>query len=181
MNKSQRIICGAVLGAVAITIIGASCRSIPKDATAVKPFDADRYLGKWYEIARFDFKFERGLSQVTANYSRNPDGSIRVVNRGFKTATKEWKEAIGKAKFRSGPDEAKLKVSFWGPFYSGYNVIALDSAYRYALVAGKNLDYLWLLSRETSMPGPVIEDYLKQASSIGYDTSRLVWVDHRAP
>ncbi len=118
-----------------------SCASIPKGATAVSPFEKDRYLGLWYEIARKDFKFERNLNNTTAEYSLNEDGSIKVVNRG-------------------------------------YNVIALDVDYRYALVAGKDLDLLWILSRETTVPDEIKDQYLQLAEEIGYDTSDLIWVEH---
>lgn len=99
-------------------------------------------------------------------------------NKGFNTETNEWKQAIGKAKFAGDKDVAMLKVSFFGPFYSGYNVIALDEDYKYALVAGKNLKYLWILSRETTIPDDVKQHYLKTAESIGYKTSDLIWVVH---
>ena len=149
--------------------------SIPKGAAAVKPFDENRYLGRWYEIARMDFKFERNLNNVTANYSLRKDGKIKVVNRGYDYTKKEWKEAVGKAKLCGAPDEAILKVSFFGPFYSGYNVIALDNDYKYALVAGKNLSYLWILSREKTVPDDVRQNYLKVAQGLGYNTSALIW------
>jgi len=155
-----------------------SCASIPKGATAVKPFDKEKYLGKWYEIARLDFKFERDLNNTTATYSINKDGSIRVDNRGYNYKTNQWKQAVGKAKFRADENEAALKVSFFGPFYTGYNVIALDNAYKYALVAGKDLGYLWILSRETEIPETVKQNYLKMAADLGYKTSDLVWVEH---
>lgn len=155
-----------------------SCASIPKGATAVKPFDKEKYLGKWYEIARLDFKFERDLNNTTATYSINKDGSIRVDNRGYNYKTNQWKQAVGKAKFRADENEAALKVSFFGPFYTGYNVIALDNAYKYALVAGKDLSYLWILSRETEIPETVKQNYLKIAADLGYKTSNLVWVEH---
>jgi apolipoprotein D and lipocalin family protein len=154
-----------------------SCSTIPKGATAVKPFDKEKYLGKWYEIARMDFKFERNLNNTTANYSINNDGSIKVDNRGFNYKTKKWKQAIGKAKFVGEQNIAMLKVSFFGPFYSGYNVIALDKEYKYALVAGKNLKYLWILSRELSLPNEVKLNYLKIADDLGYKTSELIWVE----
>lgn len=155
-----------------------SCASIPKGVTAVTPFHKEKYLGKWYEIARLDFKFERGLNNTTAQYSLNDDGTIRVVNRGYAYAKDEWNEAVGKAKFVGDDNVAKLKVSFFGPFYSGYNVIALDEEYRYALVAGKNLKYLWILSRDTTIPDDVKENYLRIAEEIGYNTSELIWVEH---
>ncbi len=157
-------------------VVAGSCRTIPPNANAVKPFDVNLYLGKWYEIARFDFRFEKDLNNVTAEYSLNKDGTIRVVNRGFNYKTGEWKQATGKARFVGVANEARLKVSFFGPFYSGYNVIAIDTAYTYALVAGKNLDYLWILSREKTIPATVKESYLRAAKNIGYDTSKLIWV-----
>lgn len=155
-----------------------SCSSIPKKAEAVKNFDVDRYLGTWYEIARFDFRFERDLDNVSAQYSLNEDGNVRVLNSGYNYKTGEWKKADGLAKFREDKNTAKLKVSFFGPFYAGYNVIALDENYRYALVAGKNLDYLWILSRTKDIPDDVKTNYLKIAERIGYDTSKLIWVKH---
>ena len=153
---------------IAVGLVASSCmnkgrRSIPEKAEAVTPFDASRYLGQWYEIARFDFKFERGLSKTTANY--------------YNAEKDKWQEAEGRAVFVENSNIAMLKVSFFGPFYSGYNVIALDPDYKYALIAGKNLDYLWLLSREKTMPQEVIDRYLSIAEAVGYDTSRLLWVE----
>lgn len=155
-----------------------SCATIPKGAVAVKPFVKERYLGKWYEVARKDFRFERNLNNTTAEYSLNNDGTIKVDNKGYNTVTGEWKQAIGKAKFVGDENTAMLKVSFFGPFYSGYNVLAIDDEYRYALVAGKNLKYLWILSRETTIPAEIKEKYLKIAEEIGFDTTDLIWVDH---
>ena len=155
-----------------------SCATIPKGAVAVSPFDKGKYLGKWYEIARMDFKFERNLNNTTANYSLNKNGSIKVVNQGFNYVTNEWKQAVGIAKFTGNENVAKLKVSFFGPFYSGYNVIALDKEYKYALVVGKNLSYIWLLSRQITIPEDVKQDYLDLAQRLGYETSSLIWVKH---
>ena len=154
--------------------------SIPKNAVAVKPFDIKRYLGKWYEIARIDYLFENRLNNTSAEYSLNPDGSVKVLNRGYHSPSGKWKEATGRAIFAGDDKEGKLKVSFFGPLYSGYNVIALDNNYQYALVAGRNLDYLWLLSRERTMPATIIEDYLQQARRLGYDTTKLVWVEQNS-
>lgn len=155
-----------------------SCRSIPKDVDAVQNFDADKYLGQWYEIARFDFRFERNMNNTTANYSKNPDGTIKVVNRGYNYISNEWSEATGKAKFVKTPDVAMLKVSFFGPFYGGYNVIALDAEYKYALISGQNKSYLWILSREKTIPEHIRTEYVNKAQSMGYDTSKLIWVEH---
>lgn len=155
-----------------------SCSTIPKGAVAVKNFNKERYLGKWYEIARFDFRFERNMNNTTAEYSLNDNGTIKVVNRGFDYIKKEWKQAEGKAKFIDDPTEARLKVSFFGPFYGAYNVIALDPDYNYALVCGKNLKYLWILSRQKTIPDNIKKDYLKLAEQIGFKTSNLIWVEH---
>lgn len=175
--KTYRIITISILGIVSLFSFS-SCSNIPEGAVAVTPFDKAKYLGKWYEIARLDFKFERDLNNTTANYSVNEDGTIKVVNRGFNYKTNEWKEAKGKAKFRETDNVAKLKVSFFGPFYSGYNVIALDEGYNYALVAGKNTDYLWILSRQTTIPDDVKQNYLKIAENLGFKTVDLIWVEH---
>jgi apolipoprotein D and lipocalin family protein len=151
--------------------------SIPKGATAITPFDKGKYLGTWYEIARMDFKFERNLNQTTANYSLNPDGSIKVVNRGYNYKTSKWSEAVGKAKFAGDPNVARLKVSFFGPFYSGYNVIALDTDYKYALIAGNNTGYMWILSRTKTVSEDVKQNYLKLAKGLGFNIDALIWVE----
>lgn len=154
--KSRNLIIGTgaliAIGLLASAFSLKTKRTIPEGAHAVTPFDADKYLGTWYEIARFDFKFEKGLSKTTANYSLNDDGSIHVINRGYDAKKGKWKESVGKAVFVEEPDVAMLKVSFFGPFYSGYNVAALDPDYKYALVIGRNLDYMWLSSRERLCP-----------------------------
>ncbi|WP_460513395.1 lipocalin family protein [Cyclobacterium sediminis] len=155
-----------------------SCATIPKGAEAVQSFDQEKYLGKWYEIARMDFKFEKNLNNTTATYSINDNGTIKVDNRGYNTKKEEWTQAIGKAKFVETENVGKLKVSFFGPFYSGYNVIAIDKDYQYALVAGKSQKYLWILSRGTDIPINIRSKYLKMAENIGYDTSTLLWVSH---
>lgn len=142
----------------------------------MQPFDKTKYLGEWHEIARLDFRFERNLNNTTAEYSLNKNGTIKVDNKGYNYKKKEWKQSIGKAKFRSSDQIGKLKVSFFGPFYAGYNVIAVDKDYQYALVAGKNTKYLWLLSRTTTMPESVKKKYLEIAQKIGYHTEDLLWV-----
>jgi len=166
---------GAAVAAIALNF--SSCVSIPKGAVAVRPFQKERYLGKWYEIARFDFRFEKGLDHVTATYSLKDENTIRVDNKGFDVKGQKGKQSIGKAKLVGNGAEGRLKVSFFGPFYAGYNVIAIDPDYKYAMVAGNNLDYLWLLSREKTMPAAIKENYLKQAQALGYDTSRLIWTN----
>lgn len=178
MKKSTYYLGGAGLlaGAGALAFLWRSGKvSIPEGAEAVKPFDTNRYLGKWYKIARFDFKYENNLKNVTAEYSKNNNGSIRVVNRGYHTAKGEWRTAVGKAKPAGDKNEGRLKVSFFGPFYSGYNVLAIDPGYNHALVAGDDLDHLWILSREKQIPADVTNDFLKKARKLGYPTDDLVW------
>jgi len=155
-----------------------SCSTIPKGVTAAHQFDKQKYLGKWYEIARLDFKFEKNLNNTTAEYSLNSNGTIKVLNRGFNTKTQKWKSVTGKARFIKEENIGMLEVSFFGPFYSGYNVIAIDKEYKYALVAGKNLKYLWILSRDTSIPEDVKRNYLEFAKSLSFKTEDLVWVRH---
>jgi apolipoprotein D and lipocalin family protein len=174
--KSQKIYFSAF---VLFNILGFfSCATIPKGATAVEQFDNEKYLGKWYEIARLDFKLEKNLNNTTAEYSINKNGSIKVDNNGYNTKKEKWNQAIGKAKFVGSENTAMLKVSFFGPFYGGYNVIAIDPDYKYALIAGSSLEYLWILSREKTIPEEVKNNYLKIAQEVGYDTSQLLWIEH---
>lgn len=153
-----------------------ACRSVPKGVQPVTAFNKEKYLGTWYEIARFDYKFERGLDNVSATYTQNASGKIRVENRGYNSVTGKWEVAVGKAKPAGDATVGALKVSFFGPFYSGYNVIAIDKDYKYALVAGKSRDYLWFLSREKTMPEEVKSDYLEKAQALGFDTTKLLWI-----
>ncbi|MBT28401.1 MAG: hypothetical protein CMO01_01990 [Thalassobius sp.] len=176
MNLKASALTGISL--ILLSIVFNSCKTIPEGASPVSSFEVNKYLGKWYEIARMDFKFERNLNNTTAEYSFNEDSTIKVINRGYNYVEEEWDEAIGKAKFSDDADIAALKVSFFGPFYAPYNVIALDKEYKYALVAGKNLDYLWILSREKTIPDQIKEKYLNKAKEIGYNIDELVWVEH---
>jgi Bacterial lipocalin len=162
---------------LAMLLLG-SCSSIPKGVSAVESFDKARYLGKWYEIARFDFRFEKGLNNTTAEYSLRSDGKIKVVNRGYDYTEGRWKQAEGKAKFVGKESTAMLKVSFFAFFYAGYNVIAIDKDYKYALVSGSSLKYLWILSREKTIPAEIKQAYLAKAKSLGYNISDLLWVEH---
>jgi len=154
-------------------------RTIPKGVKAVKPFNLSKYLGKWYEIARLDYLFEKGVDYSTAEYSLNDDGTIKVVNQGYNYKKQEEVESVGVAIPAGDEDEGMLKVSFQKPFYAGYNVIAVDNKYKYALVAGRNRNYLWLLSREKEMPEKILNEYLEKAESLGFNTSKLVWTSYK--
>ena len=150
----------------------------PKGVEAVRGFDVNRYLGKWHEIARLDHSFERGLSKISAEYSRRPDGSIKVLNRGFNAKKNRWSQATGIARFTGSPSVASLRVSFFRPFWAGYHVIALDREnYGYALVCGGNRSYLWILARERALPAETKASLLSQAQAAGFDTSRLIWAE----
>ncbi len=168
-----RFIRTAALACIAL-VTGSACTAIPDGMEPVAGFDADRYLGTWYEVARLDHSFERGLYNVTATYARNDDGSISVLNRGYSEEDAEWNSAEGKAKFVSSPDVAHLKVSFFGPFYGSYVVYDLDDEYRTAFVTGYNKKYLWLLSREPNPPASVLERFKSEAAADGYDLSGLI-------
>lgn len=165
-----------LLSTMVFALVG--CSSIPKGAKAVTDFELDKYLGSWYEIARLDFVFEKDLNNTTANYSVEKEGIVTVLNRGFNPLKNQWKEAKGKAKFRGSPTVGELAVSFFGPFYSGYNILSLDENYTYALIAGKDTKYLWFLSRKNTMSEEVKQKYIQIAKQLGYDTDQLVWVEH---
>ncbi|MDB5959287.1 MAG: lipocalin [Massilia sp.] len=153
------------------------CVSKPANIEAVTPFNGEQYLGKWYEVARLDHRFERGLSHVTADYSMRPDGGIRVINRGYDGEKKQWKQAEGKAYFVEKPDTAYLKVSFFGPFYGAYIVFDLDPQYRTSMVSGPDNSYLWILSRTPGIEPAQKARLVEKAKRSGYPTEKLIWVD----
>lgn len=149
----------------------------PKNVTPIQQFDVKRYLGTWYEIARLDHSFERGLEQVTAEYSLLDDGKIQVVNKGYSPAKDAWKQASGKAFLAGRTDEGFLKVSFFGPFYSSYVIFDLDTKnYQYAYVSGPNHSYLWLLSRTPKVDEATMAHFVKTAKAKGFDTDSLIYV-----
>ena len=167
--------CIAALGA--LLFLGA-CTAIPEGIHPVEDFDLNRYLGKWYEIARLDHSFERGLERVSAQYSLRDDGGINVINRGYSAAEKSWKEAEGKAYFVRGNNEGYLKVSFFGPFYASYVIFGLDkTTYSYAFVTGYNKSYLWLLSRTPTVSDSLVEKFIRDARALGFDTDALIMVE----
>ena len=149
------------------------------DNSPIPDFDLMKYLGTWYEIARYDHSFERGLENVTAEYSLRDDGKVAVLNSGWKNG--KFRTAEGKAR-QPDPisDPAHLMVSFFLFFYSDYNVMMLDDDYQVALVGSKSPDYLWILSRTPSLGEEVVEAVLDEAASRGYDVSELIWVNQDA-
>ena len=162
---------------VALVLL-AGCTGVPKGIEPVTGFDPERYLGTWYEIARLDHSFEEGLSRVTAEYTFNEDGSIKVINRGYNQAKGEWKEAEGRAVPVGDSDVAHLKVSFFGPFYSSYVVFALDDDYANAYISGYNRDYLWFLSRTPQVSAAQLEAFKERAAAEGFELGELIVVEH---
>ncbi|HOD27939.1 MAG TPA: lipocalin family protein [Syntrophales bacterium] len=157
------------------------CVGIPEQVKPVDHFQLEKYLGRWYEIARLDHSFERGLTRTTADYSLQDDGGVRVLNRGYAPEKKTWKEAEGKAYFVKGPDQGYLKVSFFGPFYGSYIIFELDrETYQYALVCGPDKSYLWILARTPEMKRDVKDALVAKAAELGFDTGSLIFVDHRS-
>lgn len=148
------------------------------NTTTVKELDVTRYMGKWYEIARFDHRFERGLEGVTAEYTLLPDGYIRVVNSGFAGGLHgKLKKAIGRAKMPDPTESGKLKVSFFLFFYGDYYILELDKNYSYALIGSSSDKYLWLLSRTPQPAADTIDWLLAKADERGYDIDKLIFVD----
>ena len=165
---------------IVLVLFLTGCVGIPENVKPVDNFKLEKYLGKWYEIARLDHSFERGLIRVTADYSLQDDGGVRVLNRGYSLRENTWKEAEGKAYFVKGSEQGYFKVSFFGPFYGSYIVFELDNEnYQYALVCGPNKSYLWILARAPKMTKDIMDILTSKAAKLGFDTSKLIFVDHR--
>lgn len=155
------------------------CAGLPEGITPVSDFKAERYLGQWFEIARLDHPFERGLSHVTAEYGLREDGGLTVLNRGYRADEKQWKQAQGRAYFVEGADKGFLKVSFFGPFYGSYVVFELDREdYRWSMVSGPDKSYLWLLARSPTLDPATRDRLVARAAALGFDTGKLIFVDH---
>ena len=165
---------------VALSLLNGCSTNPPPGISAVTPFDVGRYEGKWFEIARLDHSFERGLTDVNASYRGQTDGSIQVINRGFNPESGEWEQATGRALFTHGSDRGSLKVSFFGPFYGGYHVVALDKKdYRWSLVMGPSRDYFWILARDRQLSDELRRQLLERARGLGIPTDRLIWVSQQ--
>lgn len=159
-----------------------ACLGTPEGIQPVKDFNLNRYLGTWYEIARLDHPFERGLENISANYSYREDGGVRVINRGFDTNKQEWQQAEGKAFFVEEEDVGYLKVSFFGPFYGSYVVFELDQIdYQHAYVTGPDRSYLWLLSRTPRVSDARMKHFKNTIRRLGFEEDQLIFVDHSNP
>jgi apolipoprotein D and lipocalin family protein len=165
---------------VLLVLFLSGCVGIPKNVTPVEHFALEKYLGKWYEIARLDHSFERGLTKVTADYSLRNDGGVRVLNRGYSEKDAKWKEVEGRAYFVQQPNIGHLKVSFFGPFYGSYVIFELDhEGYQYSLVCGPDKSYLWILARGFSISDELKKALVEKAATLGFDTDKLIFVKHQ--
>lgn len=163
---------------ISMLLLCMGCTQLPDKVKPVENFHLNRYLGKWYEIARLDHSFERGLSKVTAEYSLNDNGSVKVINRGYSEQDKKWQEATGIAYFIDSPSNGLLKVSFFRPFYGTYAIFELDQDnYQYAVVSGPNHSYLWILARSPSISNTVKKQLIQKATDAGFKTQDLIFVD----
>ena len=174
IDKMKRIALPAILA-----LILSGCLGMPETVTPVENFELNRYLGKWYEIARLDHSFERGLERITAEYSMRDDGGVAVVNRGYSIADEDWEVSEGKAYFVDDENKGYLKVSFFGPFYGSYVIFEIDQEdYGYAFVSGPDTSYLWLLSRTPQVQQELIEKFKRMSKERGFDPSKLIFVNH---
>jgi len=164
---------------IILVLFFTGCVGVPENIEPVKDFRLDRYLGTWYELARLDHSFERGLTKVTAEYSMQSDGGVKVVNRGYSEKKGAWEEAVGKAYFVKDQHIGHLKVSFFGPFYGSYIIIELDhDMYQYAMVSGPDKSYLWILGRSPGLDKKVIDSLVLKAAKLGFETDKLIFVSH---
>lgn len=168
MNRS------ALWPALVAALATMGCTRLPQGIRPVQPFELQRYLGEWHEVARLDHRFERGLTKVTATYSLRADGSVKVLNRGWNAAEGRWKEAEGRAVFVGSTQEGRLKVSFFGPFYGAYTVMALDPE-RYSMICGPDRTYFWILSRKPVLDPTTLQELVAQAKAQGFATDRLIY------
>jgi apolipoprotein D and lipocalin family protein len=160
-----------------IAIVLTGCTGIPEGLKSVDGFEINRYLGTWYEVARLDQRFETGLENISATYSLRDDGGVAVLNKGWDPKAGEWQQAEGKAYFVGQTDKGSLKVSFFGPFYGGYNIIDLDKKnYTYALISGPDRSYLWILSRTKQLPQATLQALIAEAKGLGFATDQLIFV-----
>jgi apolipoprotein D and lipocalin family protein len=171
-----------VLVLIFVALLSA-CMGVPENVKVVESVNASQYLGTWYEIARLDHSFERDLDKVTATYTAKDDGGIKVLNRGFNIKKNEWKEAEGKAYFVDAANAdktntGKLKVSFFGPFFGAYNIIALDANYQHVMICGPDKSYLWILSRTPQLAEPIKQELVAKAKAYGFATDALIYVTH---
>jgi apolipoprotein D and lipocalin family protein len=167
----------AAAGVVGIAYALWPKKKIPASAI-VDPFDKEKYLGKWNEVARLPNLIEKDLRNLTEEYTLNEDGTIKVVNRAFNAVKNKPVEATGTIKFKGVATRGQLEVAYYLPIYLDYNILDIDENYQYALVSGSGMGYLWLLSRESSMPEEMKQRFLHKATELGFEISKLEWMDY---
>ena len=176
MTFTKRFLRSTLTGLTLLASLAGCSLGPPAGVTVISPFDLQQYAGKWYEIARLDHSFERGLTDINATYSKLPDGDIQVINRGFDPDRSKWKQAVGVAEFTGNPTQGSLKVAFFWPFYGGYHVVELDREhYRWSLVMGPDRDYFWILSKDKHLDTELKQTLLEKVRKLGVDTSKLIW------
>jgi len=161
---------------IVFVVLLSGCTGVPKGIEPIEDFELNRYLGTWYEVARLDHRFERGLDNVTAEYSLLDSGNVSVKNRGYSQKKQMWREANGRAKFKSRPEVGHLLVSFFGPFYASYVIFELDD-YEQAFVVGSNRNNLWYLSRTPTVSAANKAAFLARTEALGINTDDLIWVE----
>jgi apolipoprotein D and lipocalin family protein len=159
---------------VSFLLTGCKTYEKPQNVKPVENFKLNEYLGTWYEIVRLEHRFEKGMEAITATYSMRDDNGVKILNKGYKTAQKEWSDAEGKAYFVGASDEGFLKVSFFGPFYGSY--VVMDTDYKtYTMISGPDLSYFWILSRTPKLDQETLNKLLAKAKDAGFDTSVLIY------
>ena len=176
MKKNEWFIALAAGAGVAALTYNLLSNDIPDGATAVEPFDMDKYLGTWNEVARLPNMFEKGITKLSEEYLTNGNGTFKVITKAYNSEKDKWSEFSGKIKFAGEPNQGKLKVSYFGPAYLSYNVLDVDTDYKYALVSGSGFGYLWILSREKDVPDFIKVRFLTLARAIGFDVDKLEWL-----
>ena len=159
---------------ICIVLLFTACSSKNPPLQTVQKVDINRYLGTWYEIARYEHFFEKDCKNVSANYSMLDEQTIKVVNRCTNMLTNEKKEAIGRA-YATDDTNSKLKVSFFRPFYGDYWVMILDENYDYVVVGTPSREYLWILARKPILDEKIKNEILQKLPTLGFDASKLIW------
>ena len=180
MNKTFLVVGTAAFvvltAAIGTFVVRAQPARSGLDTSTIDSLDIVRYMGRWYELARFDHPFERNMELVTANYTLQLDGTVEVINSGYNTRRGKFKQSRGTARTVKGR-YGELEVTFFLNFWSPYKVLELAPDYSYALVGSNSDKYLWILSRTPRLPSNVLGDILAMAEARGYDTDRLIWVE----
>jgi len=156
-----------------VTLLFGGCSTTYAPLKTVEKVDVNRYLGTWYEIARFEHSFEVGCSNVSATYTLKSDNRINVLNQCQKeNGTHSTAEGVA---YATDESFAKLKVSFFRPFYGDYQILILDENYQYVVIGEPSRKYFWILSRTKTLDKSIEKEIVDKMPSLGYDASKLLW------